>query len=735
MAVGAFSGVRVGSGFRLTVVQRLALGLAMTAVLCAAIVLVAARQPWLGLGLAPAAEGTDILVTSVSPGGPAAGRVAPGSRLVAISAPGGAGRIALAAIDVIEEPDAVENYDRYNAFMQRQSAIHALLTRGPAELHVVRPGEAPATIAVQALPARPVGDLPFAFWFQMGCAVVIMVIALWVTALRPQRRDVSLFAWAGYGVVLSALAASVYSTRELALDGSLFLALGLANHAGAMMFAIFMIGLFTVYPVDLRLSWLFRIAAVVLSGWYVVNALQLFPDNVTGFYLGILLAMLTIIALIALQYRATRGDLAARKALLWLGITVLVGAGAFTVLMALPILVGVQPVLSQAYSFGFFPIIYLGVALGLTRYRLFDLDRLALDVLTYLLAAVLFLVIDILLVTALAVNLSVSVAITAIIVGLVYLPLRNHLVARMTGDRDSDPFELFQASTEIALQPTREQRAERWQAALEKFFRPLSLAASPVSVARPVIRDDGTALALPAYDWSPALELRHNAGGKRLFGPPHARIVEKLSGLVSEAERSRRAYDRGVTEERHRIGRDLHDNVGAMLLSSLAARDDTASRQFVRSALGDIKEIVNGLSADSEPLGHVVAELRAETFDRLAGRPVRWPAGDADEASVSLPYPAYRAFTSAHREMISNAVRHGGQGEISIETSVVGGMLVHRVTNALPEGTRQTGGIGGHGLANLSRRSADIGGEFVFAVEEGRAVAEIRLPVLDGAAR
>jgi signal transduction histidine kinase len=713
---------------RLTIVQRFVASIILILCSMAVVIAIALDQPWLGLSLEPGESENTVIVGRVAPSGPA-GSVASGSRLVAVV--GDAQRIDIVALDRIEEPDAIESYEAYNDFMARQGRIAALVASGEIELLVEGAAGAVATVAVSPQKRRPFSSLPLAFWFQVGCAMVIAVIGAWVASIRRGDRKAALFAFAGYGASLSALSAAIYSTRELALPGKLFLCLSALNHAGALIFAAFMIGLFTLYPKRLGLRWLFPASAAFLFVWWGLNLLQVLPSISMGFYLAILLSMALIVGLIGAQYVATRGDLPARRALSWLGLSVVIGAGAFTVLMALPILLGSQTALSQSYSFGFFPLIYLGVALGLTRYRLFDLDRWAFDVLSYVLAVLLFVAIDTLLVFILAFNFQESIGITAILIGLFYLPMRNWLAGRMLAVGKIDPYDLFRSSAEVALQQTRQDQAARWEKALSDFFEPLTVERGVAKAATtPAIADEGRGLDIPAYAWSGPLRLMHLHKGRKLFGSPHVRLVEQLASLVMEAERNRQAYDLGVREERTRIARDLHDNVGAMLLSSLRAPEPSTARDQVRGALSDIREIVNGLSQRNETLPHIVAHLRAETMERLHGIEVDWPEGAADHAPIVLPYTIYRHFTSAHRELVSNVIRHGHARSVSIHTVVEEGWLVHRLENSLGyDAERPKDGRGGNGIVNLERRAAELGGSFSFDRGTTKATAEIRLPI------
>lgn len=715
--------------FRLTAVQRFGLSLAVLMAVVIAVTAATLVTPWLGLSLVADRQSNAIVIAAVHSRGPSFEHAVPGERLVAIS---GAGqKIELEERDGIEEPDALGDYSAFNAFMERQSLVADILATGVVELEFEAPDGTRSLAAISPAPYRAIASLPFSFWFQLACAVIIAAIGSWVASLRRGDRQAATFALAGYGASLSIFSAAIYSSRELALTGEWFTALSALNHLGATTFAAFMIGLFTIYPKRLGLSKLFAASAFGLYLWWLLNTLQMLPGIPNVLYIGILAAMLMILGLIGAQYVATRSDLPSRRALLWLGISVLIGAGAFTVLMALPILMGQEGTLSQAYSFGFFPLIYLGVMLGLTRYRLFELDRYAFDILSYVLAVMLFVALDVLLVSVLALNFSVSIGVTAILIGLFYLPLRNMVSARFLAARNKDPYDLFAASAEIALQPTLHARTKRWESTLEDFFEPLSIERGIAAGPKASVSDEGLALDVPAYPWSPSLRLLHHRRGRSLFGAPHMRIVEQLALLVAEADENRRAYDKGVREERSRIGRDLHDNVGAMLLSSLRAPDAVASRDLVRGALSDIREIVNGLSDRNETLANIVAYPRAETMERLAGCEVDWPQGAADLSTLTLAYPVYRSFTSAHRELITNVIRHGDTRRVWVETELEGGELVHRVRNALLTGTAPSCDEGGgNGVPNLEARATALGGSFILELRDGMARGEIRLPLV-----
>ena len=122
----------------------------------------------------------------------------------------------------------------------------------------------------------------------------------------------------------------------------------------------------------------------------------------------------------------------------------------------------------------------------------------------------------------------------------------------------------------------------------------------------------------PAAD-APGLGMRYPWRGRRLFSTTHKTLTHELVRMMSYAEESRGAYERGSTEERRRIARDLHDDVGAKLLSLVYRAGDRGSADLARSALQDLRDVVSHTQHE---------QLTLE--EALAMRGTGWE-GDLDE--------------------------------------------------------------------------------------------------------
>jgi signal transduction histidine kinase len=690
----------------------------------------AVETPRLGLTFGLDEASGAIRIVSVDPAGPAAA-IEPGGQLLSV------GDLTLEASDIVEDPDQFTTYPALDGFLERQGRIVRTLAEPPVSLavreadggvrrYLVRPG--PATI----------GDLPGLFWLQVFAATGSLLVGGWVLALRRSDRAARLFALSSFGLFTAIMAAAVYSTRELALDGTTFRVLAAVNHFGANLSNGALVGLFLSYPQPLVGVRALAALGALVMGWFGLDAAHALPTPFYGGHGFLAVMLLLILAAIAAQWRATRSDPGGRAVVRWVGACVVFGAGAYALGISVPLLYGMEPLLRQAHSFLFLMMIYAGIAVGVGRYRLFQLGEWAFRIGFYTGAVLLLVALDVLLVFALGLAPAPSFGLAILAVGFGYLPARDFLWRRLVARRRLSDEELFRRVVEAALAATPPERAARWRDLLAALFDPLAIVETATVAGEPEVRDDGIELLVPGTAAAPSLLLRYPWSGRGLFGPSHVRLARQVTALAQEIEDRRAAYERGVSEERQRISRDLHDDVGARLLSCIHKPDLEQTRETLRAALADLRTAISGLAGEERALGDVLADLRHEAFERTeaAGLALDWPFLDDElAASLPLPYRIYGNLTSALRETISNAIRHARARTIAVRIEVATGRLRVRVTD---DGiglaaSRGAAGPPGHGLASLRRRMEAIGGSLALA-DLGRGTCvllELPLPAAE----
>jgi len=697
----------------------LSTAIALSVALAAVMLGLAMDQRWLGLKLAAeprlaipvSFDGLWIdAIEQDSPAAeqPGAGIPASVASLVEIAGSDGR-RVRLEPGDLVEEPDALETYADMRAFFARQDEIAAVLRSiGGVELGVAFLGQT-QTYSVSPGRQRPVSSLPVAFWMQIGVGLAGFWIGAWIWALRRGEWATRFLLVAGAGLMISAFPAAVYSTRELALPGGLFRVLSTFNHIGALTFGVGMIGLFLVYPRRLVSPRWLAVPTVVLGAWQIVDIRQLAGGPGLGFHLAVVLAMLTIVILVAIQFKVTRGHPRDRAALAWLGLAVIVGAGGFVVTVIAPNALGIGAVVSQGEAFLFFLLVYVGVALGVARYRLFQLDEWAFRILFYVVGVLLLLALDAILIVTIVDERAPAFALSLLIVALAWLPLRDMLARLVLRRAEPARGNLFRQVMDVALTPPGRDQQARWRALLEDAFRPLSIA--PGKAEAPALIDDGLALAVPGPRGLPDYRLDYAGGGRKLFSLRDAELAAELTAMLANALESREAYEKGVAEERERIARDIHDNIGVQLMGALHSPGLARKDMMIRETLTDLRDIINNASNPDLSFDEMLADLRSQISEHLfaAGVKMKWTVENA--GSAILPLTAAHTVRSVVREAVQNALKHGQPETISVTVRLEGDIIKLSVTDdgaGFDPGSVQAG----NGLANMQARVTSLGGRF-----------------------
>ncbi len=632
---------------------RISLAVAVVCILLAwAATAAVGAPPWLGASLVPDPAAHRIRIERLAPGGPLASALA-GREAVWLT---GAAGVRLTDIDRIEEPDVLPSYAAIDAFLARQNAVTRTLGNGPARLDLADAKGAPFSVTVQP-GRRPVNDLPVLFWMQLVFGGGALFISGWVWSLRPRDPAVRLFALTGLGLGIGADAAAVYSSRELSLDGAAFRILSATNHFGGLLFGAAMVAVFCLYPRALlkRPAPLIAMAAACAAVW-IADTARWAPSPLIGGYLPILSLSLAIVALIGVQTWRNRRDPVASAGLRWLGVAVVAGIGGFVAANAIPAVLGGPAIAPQALTLGPFLLIYIGLAMGLGRYGLFQLDRWAYRTIFYTVGALAVLAMDAALLLLLRIERAAALGVAVLAIGLAYLPLRDVLWRRITAQRQRSDDHLHRDVMETVFHARDADREAGWRALMQRLFEPLDIDSAAAAAESPVLGDDGRDMIVPNVAPHPALILRFARGGRSVFSSKDLALASHALSLLRQAEAGREAYDRGAAEERLRIGRDLDADVAARLRAGLDKPDIPQTRAVLRDAIAEIRVAVGALSGGQRTLGEVLADLRHETHDHLdgAGVALAWPLCEAEDGV--LDGAGQKALRDALREGVSQAL-------------------------------------------------------------------------------
>jgi signal transduction histidine kinase len=688
----------------------------------AAVSFLAHAQPWLGLRLAPAQKGLGVIAHSSQ--GPSA-EIPEGLTLTGVSGKGD--RLQLKGFDLTVEPDgAMGDFANYWRFLARQDRLAAILRSG----EVTFMGENGRAYTVQPTSiGRPLADLPPDFWVQCFVGLVAWLISVAVYAFRPGEASARFLLLSGAATLLFAPAAAVYTTRELAVPGGLLRWASDLNFFGGSLFAASFVGLLLVYPRRIGPRWVGPAVVVLFVLWFVAQQVGLFASMTFARRFLVMLGVLATFALAGWHWRTSGRDPLARAKLQWFLLSWVVGTSAFALFILLPQTFGVDTSPIQGYAFLLFLQVYAGLAMGILRYRLFDLGDWWRRVVVWMLTVLILVLLDMLFLFGLGLSVGTSLAVTLLLCGLIWIPVRGwlwqHFADRRTGRTRMD---LFRRVTDITLAPDPEQQASAWRELMRSLFEPLEIRdADPPFERKVALHDDGLRMDLPHVGPLGGVRLSYARGGRSLFRPADVALAEEVAAMLQHGFESLTAYRKGVLEERGRIARDIHDNIGASLLGALHSPDAERKDLRIRESLTDLRQVINEEREEGALIGTLFADLRLETAERVEAAGMRLVWCDELAANSGISRKVTHAVRSIIREAASNAIRHAQAKEIKITVEVdSAGLRIEVRDNG--KGFDPDQNEEGHGLVNIGSRVASLDGAFDLESGHEGTTIKIRLP-------
>ena len=177
-----------------------------------------------------------------------------------------------------------------------------------------------------------------------------------------------------------------------------------------------------------------------------------------------------------------------------------------------------------------------------------------------------------------------------------------------------------------------------------------------------------------------------------------------------------------VTErERKRIAADLHDDLGAKLLTIVHTSDSERISTLAREALEEMRLSVRGLTGKPVKLIDALGDWRAEVVSRLqqSGVQGEWSSPSDEEVPQTLSSRAYVQTTRILREAVSNIIKHSGASQCSVRCTIAGGdfqLVVQDNGRGIP--VELDGRLDkGHGMASMKGRAKQLQGQCL--VESG----------------
>jgi PAS domain S-box-containing protein len=224
------------------------------------------------------------------------------------------------------------------------------------------------------------------------------------------------------------------------------------------------------------------------------------------------------------------------------------------------------------------------------------------------------------------------------------------------------------------------------------------------------------------------------------------RIEESLRASREQLREFAARLDAVREEERRRVAREIHDELGQALtilkmdlawLQSKAGKDQNGTRKKIKSMIGDVDQTI-------ESMRKIVTELRPSILDELGlTAAIEWQVAQIQERT------GIRGFFKASRddfkfskdvtaaifrivqEGLTNVVRHAGANEVRVNLASTDGHVQISIADNGKGITRpQINDRKSFGIVGMRERVHRIGGEFnIFSVPGKGTRLEISIPL------
>jgi signal transduction histidine kinase len=198
-----------------------------------------------------------------------------------------------------------------------------------------------------------------------------------------------------------------------------------------------------------------------------------------------------------------------------------------------------------------------------------------------------------------------------------------------------------------------------------------------------------------------------------------------MAERIAEVERSHselveQKLEQVTERERKRIAADLHDDLGAKLLTIVHTSESDRISTLAREALEEMRLSVRGLTGKPVHLIDALGDWRAEVVSRLGQANIlaEWKA-PAEDVERTLQARSYVQTTRILRESVSNIIKHSGATHATISSAVQEGDFILTIQDNGQGIAHELDGRldRGHGMASMKSRAKQMHGQCL--VESG----------------
>lgn len=296
---------------------------------------------------------------------------------------------------------------------------------------------------------------------------------------------------------------------------------------------------------------------------------------------------------------------------------------------------------------------------------------------------------------------------------------------------------LFRVARQIESDPRK--ATDQLTRMLRDWYEPLETQTVVRTASRARVAPDGSTMVVPVpalgtdagdADTAAAILLRYARRGRRLFTVDDARLIDRVLEQLRRAVAYDRAVEQGRGEERLRIAQDLHDDIGARLLTLMYKAENAELEEYIRHTLQDLKTLTRGLAASTHRLSDSAAEWKADITQRLQVTQCELSWSFTADRDIPLTVIQWSGITRILRELVNNIIAHARASQVQIHCVYERGRLTMHIAD---DGIGRNPAAWSHGLGlgGVRKRVKLLGGNVAWRERDERGIAcDVRLPLL-----
>lgn len=226
-----------------------------------------------------------------------------------------------------------------------------------------------------------------------------------------------------------------------------------------------------------------------------------------------------------------------------------------------------------------------------------------------------------------------ALGLSVILAGFVYFPLRQWILVKLLPLEDHSLHDFLPTFSALMADAITVDEFERqWQCVLRKRFQPLRLEHQNKQLDSLRLEERGLTLQVPALDKQSCYRLTGKRMATRRFRKADIQAASALLDIARIVSSVSDLREQVVLKERRRVMHDLHDTVGAHLLSLSHTVETPMHRKAVKNTLQTLRDMIH-LNLQTRPctLEEHLADWRAEIIEQaeMANVQLEWLVDDA----------------------------------------------------------------------------------------------------------